>query len=115
VSSARKSDTLRSAILRNTGRMRPPSVSKAMPRSTHEIRRRSPARESYEALSAGSALQAAAMARASHIVTSSPGGQSSMSAASVTVAGATRPASFAIVFSRPQWPVHRVYTARAEQ
>ena len=78
----------RSPTLRSTGTMRPPSVSTAMPTSTRAYAGAvPPPPELYQALSAGSALQAAAMARTSRIVMSSPFGQSSISASSVTVGG----------------------------
>jgi hypothetical protein len=75
--------------LRNTGTMRPPSVSTAMPMSMRLISRRSPASALYQALSEGSASQADAMARTMRMVTSSRCCQSSMSASSFTVARTT--------------------------
>ena len=86
---ARRSLASRSPTLRNTGTMRPPSVSTAMPMSMRLISRRSPASALYQALSEGSAWQADAMARTMRMVTSSRCCQSSMSASSFTVVRTT--------------------------
>ena len=86
---ARKSVLSRSPTLRSTGTISPPSRSTAMPTSMRLSRRRSPASELYQALSDGSALQAAAMACTSRMVMSASFDHASMSTSSVTVVGTT--------------------------
>src|SRR6266436_10014847 len=83
----RRSAASRPPTLRNTGTKSPSPVSTARPRSICLISRRSILRPSYQALSAGTAVQPATTARTSRIVVSVPGGQTSRSASSDTVAG----------------------------